>query len=371
MPVKYFVSKDSRGKEQPPDFSHEVTAIIEIIKQLYAAFNHHKNLYVIVANLNKHDAMADMVILTERGIGIVELKGYPGQITMRGTEWYAGLKAIPGKPTIAGKSAGYRNPHEQVQLYMDAIRYKLLHPASEPWLPGKYADWVEFQFGTAVCFTHEDVSLDRFPFWHYKKSEKNHHIKNWEQFSILTPDKILGWVSALRFEVTKGALDKYEAYRLTPKQIMRIVTELFEAISWTEIDKQMPTGKPYAYLLIKQAGEEMLQIGLDREKMTIGRDASCDIKIPEQFERVSRTHAQIKRTITGVVVEDCESTNGTYLNGERLIKAKSLEAGQQITLGGIADKEHVCLLEFTFELPEITSTQVGTQVKEEESPQPE
>lgn len=159
MPVKYFVSKDSRGKEQPPDFSHEVTAIIEIIKQLYAAFNHHKNLYVIVANLNKQDAMADMVILTERGIGIVELKGYPGQITMRGTEWYAGLKAIPGKPTIAGKSAGYRNPHEQVQLYMDAIRYKLLHPASEPWLPGKYADWVEFQFGTAVCFTHEDVSL--------------------------------------------------------------------------------------------------------------------------------------------------------------------------------------------------------------------
>ncbi len=50
MPVKYFVSKGSKGQEQPPEYSHETAAVIEIIKQLYANFNHHQNLSTIRYN---------------------------------------------------------------------------------------------------------------------------------------------------------------------------------------------------------------------------------------------------------------------------------------------------------------------------------
>ncbi len=363
MPVKYFVSKEYRGREQAPDYSHETQAVLEIIKQMYATFNHHQNLYAIIANLNKQDAMADLVIITERGLGVVELKGYFGSITLRGTTWYAGPRSIPGNDRV-----GYRNPHEQVQLYTGTIRDTLMarperSRRAEPWLPGKYHDWEQFQFGTAVCFTNEDVSFERFPVWHYKKSKKNPHIKEWEQFSILKPDEISGWVAALRFGVTKGHTDHFEAYRLTPKQVMRIVTELFEATKWTEIDKLMPTGKPYAYLLLKQGEEEIIPFGLDHEKMTIGRKASCDIAIPERFERVGREHAKIRRTMTGVLLENWRGKNGTFINGERITKAAYLKAGQQIALGGTPDKEHVCLLEFSLDPPKPRPTEVGTQLR--------
>ncbi len=59
-------------------------------------------------------------------------------------------------------------------------------------------------------------------------------IKDWEQFSILKPDEIPGWVAALRFGVQKSRKDKFEPYHLSPKQIMRIVTELFGATKWTD-----------------------------------------------------------------------------------------------------------------------------------------
>ena len=92
----------------------------------------------------------------------------------------------------------------------------------------------------AVCFTNEEATLERFPFWHYKKSNKNPHIKAWEQFSILKPAEIPGWVAALHFEVSKRHKREVEPCHLTPEQIMRIVTELFEATEWTEIDKLIP-----------------------------------------------------------------------------------------------------------------------------------
>jgi hypothetical protein len=208
--------------------------MIDIIKRVYDAFNHHQNLYAIIANLHKSLAMADLVVLTERGLGVVELKQESGSISLRGTNWYAGTKPIPGNPEL-----GYRNPHEQVQLYVGIIRDQLLEaPENQPlWFPGKPADREKFQFGTAVCFTNREATFERFPFWHYQKSSHNPHIKPWEQFSILTPAEIPGWVDALHFEVGKRRKGKFEPYRLTPDQIMRIVTQLLGATEWMDLDK--------------------------------------------------------------------------------------------------------------------------------------
>lgn len=49
---------------------------------------------------------------------------------------------------------------------------------------------------------------------------------------------------------------------------------------------------------------------------------------------LSRLHARITRTPEEILVlEDLGSTNGTYLNGWRVIIAQQLRAGDQIALG--------------------------------------
>jgi hypothetical protein len=245
MSVRYFVNQDSQGQAQAQDYGHETLAVIDIIKRVYTAFHHHQNLYTIIANLVKRKAMTDLIVITEWGLGVMELKHDAGPISMRGTEWYAGSKPIPGNLDL-----GYRNPHEQVQLYAGATRYQLMdiqdsrsfpeiRESSTPWLPGKPADWEQFQFGTAVCFTNKAVTFERFPFWHYKKSSRNPHIKAWEQFSILKPAEIPGWVAALHFEFNKRHRREVVPCHLTPEQTIRIVTELFKATEWIEIDKLM------------------------------------------------------------------------------------------------------------------------------------
>lgn len=52
--------------------------------------------------------------------------------------------------------------------------------------------------------------------------------------------------------------------------------------------------------------------------LSIGRDASCDVVVPE--ETVSRQHARVVQKPDGFYVEDLRSLNGTYVNG-RLIQA--------------------------------------------------
>ena len=69
------------------------------------------------------------------------------------------------------------------------------------------------------------------------------------------------------------------------------------------------------------------------EKITIGRDPMSDIifKDPE----VSRRHVQFIREGHNYVIEDLGSTNGTFIDGERLVGQQfPLKIGQEIALGG-------------------------------------
>lgn len=62
----------------------------------------------------------------------------------------------------------------------------------------------------------------------------------------------------------------------------------------------------------KQAGLT-LPLG---EVLRIGRSADCQLILDDDY--VSTRHAQVLRTESGYVVEDLGSTNGTYLNNERI-----------------------------------------------------
>jgi predicted component of type VI protein secretion system len=69
---------------------------------------------------------------------------------------------------------------------------------------------------------------------------------------------------------------------------------------------------------------------LDKEILTLGRDPRSDIVI--DHPQVSRRHARITRQGDVWVIEDLESTNGTFVNGKRLTEPHTLAKGDVLGL---------------------------------------
>lgn len=70
---------------------------------------------------------------------------------------------------------------------------------------------------------------------------------------------------------------------------------------------------------------------LNKDVLTLGRDVTNDIVLADP--EVSRQHARIKRTPGGYVLEDLGSTNGSFVNGERLVSPRVLNPGDLVGLG--------------------------------------
>jgi pSer/pThr/pTyr-binding forkhead associated (FHA) protein len=68
------------------------------------------------------------------------------------------------------------------------------------------------------------------------------------------------------------------------------------------------------------------------EKVVIGRAASCDLQIP--LLAVSRRHCEIWIAEGQVKVRDLASSNGTFVNNERVNDA-SLAAGDRLVIGPV------------------------------------
>ncbi|MEN6312503.1 MAG: SpoIIE family protein phosphatase [Acidobacteriota bacterium] len=70
---------------------------------------------------------------------------------------------------------------------------------------------------------------------------------------------------------------------------------------------------------------------LDRKKISIGRAATNDIILPDQF--TSSCHAVITAADEGYVLEDQASKNGTFLKGLRITGKTALTTGDRIHIG--------------------------------------
>ena len=89
------------------------------------------------------------------------------------------------------------------------------------------------------------------------------------------------------------------------------------------------------------AGGHMFQL-YDDERQTgyaltglikeIGRSEECDIALPD--DSVSRVHARLDRNGEGWMLVDLGSTNGTFVNGQRVGEAP-LEPGDRIEFGDV------------------------------------
>jgi pSer/pThr/pTyr-binding forkhead associated (FHA) protein len=68
-------------------------------------------------------------------------------------------------------------------------------------------------------------------------------------------------------------------------------------------------------------------------EVTLGRSAECTLQLPAAG--ASRRHASVGWRDGAVVLRDLGSTNGTYLNGERVAGEATLRSGDKIRIGGL------------------------------------
>ena len=85
-----------------------------------------------------------------------------------------------------------------------------------------------------------------------------------------------------------------------------------------------------AKLILSMDGLVLKEIPLDRERLTIGRKASNDVQIDNLA--ISGHHAVITTILDDAFLEDQNSTNGTYVNGQP-VKKHVLRNNDVIELG--------------------------------------
>ncbi len=335
MTVKVYVSRDERGRAWPPNCEHEARAAEQIVGKLWAAFHHIADLYAVGVNL--HRPNADMVIMTEYGLGVIELKHYPGTISiLPDGAWCADGRAI----ILCGS---YPDPHTQVQAYAAAIRSKALRLMVPDEMSRYSAQWDKFKFQTTVCFTHPDAHIEELQ--NRLPREKR---QPWESsFSATTPNDIPEWAFNLRFGIERGRERHFELYSLAARTVVDVMTRKLGGSEWTEILELMPTGKPFASLQLIEPGQIEHIYYLHRDRTVIGRDPETSgVVIPSRFMRVSRTHALITRLPDRVIIEDIGSSHGTCVNNRTVSGKRTLADGAVIELGGENEQVKPCVLRY-------------------------
>jgi hypothetical protein len=84
-------------------------------------------------------------------------------------------------------------------------------------------------------------------------------------------------------------------------------------------------------LTVRQGPMPGKVIELVKDIIVLGRDVNNDIVVNDA--EVSRTHARLTAQGEGYIVEDLASTNGTFLNGQRLTGPKLMRHGDMLGLG--------------------------------------
>jgi hypothetical protein len=94
-------------------------------------------------------------------------------------------------------------------------------------------------------------------------------------------------------------------------------------------------------LSVSDAGQDFLEVWsagpsrlvpLVADQVTVGREVNDGVGLPED-DNVSRLHAVLQRYPTGWAIRDLGSTNGTYVNGQKIVGERALRAGDKIRVG--------------------------------------
>jgi len=84
-------------------------------------------------------------------------------------------------------------------------------------------------------------------------------------------------------------------------------------------------------LFVIRGADQGIRIELIEPLLRLGRDASSTIHLHDT--EVSRHHAELRQVETDYLISDLNSSNGTFVNGQR-IHQHQLQSGDQVQLGG-------------------------------------
>lgn len=84
-------------------------------------------------------------------------------------------------------------------------------------------------------------------------------------------------------------------------------------------------------LVITSGAKEGLEIDLPEEQLTIGRSNESGLVIRDDY--TSTHHARLLRWPEGWVIQDLDSTNGTFLDGVRVIVPTQVPLGATVKIG--------------------------------------
>ncbi|HWM85524.1 MAG TPA: GGDEF domain-containing protein [Kofleriaceae bacterium] len=85
-----------------------------------------------------------------------------------------------------------------------------------------------------------------------------------------------------------------------------------------------------AYIVVLAGSNVGEMYKISDQDIVLGRGAGADIRLVD--EGISRFHCRIRAKVDHLVVEDLQSRNGTFLNGQR-IDLRQLEDGDKIQIG--------------------------------------
>jgi type II secretory pathway predicted ATPase ExeA len=108
-----------------------------------------------------------------------------------------------------------------------------------------------------------------------------------------------------------------------------LVAAAVDELAWGPYDSRTRTtdkrtfpavGEAPPKLVLLRDGEIVQRMVLDTRRVLIGRDADNDLAVASEF--ISRHHAQISFYRGSYWIMDLKSTNGTYVNGKRVRRAR-------------------------------------------------
>lgn len=91
------------------------------------------------------------------------------------------------------------------------------------------------------------------------------------------------------------------------------------------------SGQVARLVVVEPSARKGATLGVDRE-ITFGRAAGCTVSVPDDAY-MSQVHARVYMDEGDVFVEDLSSTNGTFINGERLHGTQQLFHGDRLQVG--------------------------------------
>jgi len=89
-------------------------------------------------------------------------------------------------------------------------------------------------------------------------------------------------------------------------------------------------GEPRVFM-ISQGNQAGLSAELSAGAVMIGRGADCQLILDDDY--VSTRHARVVSTPNGIYVEDLGSTNGTYVNGQRITAPTTITLADTVRIG--------------------------------------